>query len=93
MASRTVISRITGRVQGVGYRMWIFDEATRRGLNGWVRNCPDGSVEALLSGEAEAVTDLMLFCYIGPSSANVTSVVSDPSREDPGKGFEVRNSV
>ena len=47
---------ITGRVQGVGFRYFTQDAALREGFTGWVRNLPDGRVEALVEGEAEAVT-------------------------------------
>ncbi len=47
--------RIQGRVQGVFFRRWVVEEATRRGIRGWVRNRADGSVEAVLSGEITAV--------------------------------------
>ena len=49
---------ITGRVQGVGFRYFTQDAALREGVTGWVRNLPDGGVEALAEGEAEAVTRL-----------------------------------
>src|SRR5690349_14047222 len=51
--------RLNGRVQGVGFRYALRDEAQRLGLNGWVRNCIDGSVEALLQGETHAVEALV----------------------------------
>jgi acylphosphatase len=51
--------RMEGRVQGVGYRDWMVQEATRLGLHGWVRNRPDGSVEALVSGDEDAVEALL----------------------------------
>lgn len=88
--NKTVRSQITGRVQGVGYRAWVLREATKRGLLGWVRNCPDGSVEAIFSGPEEDVFDMMMVCYMGPPGAAVTTVVSDPYRGDVGSGFEIR---
>lgn len=65
---------IRGRVQGVGYRAWTADEARRRGLEGWVRNRRDGSVEAVLSGAEDVVADMLAACRRGPSSARVDAV-------------------
>ncbi|MDA0339125.1 MAG: acylphosphatase [Proteobacteria bacterium] len=90
MATRTVKSRITGRVQGVGFRAWVLREARKRHLNGWVRNRNDGSVEAVFSGDFEDVTDMMLNCYIGPVGSRVTEMVTDPYAGEVGVGFEVR---
>jgi len=67
--------RIHGRVQGVGYRWSLSAEASRLGLSGWVRNRRDGSVEALVSGPAEAVEALLLWAHHGPSMAHVDRVV------------------
>ena len=64
--SRTVKSRIRGRVQNVGFRAWVLREATKRGIRGWVRNRTDGSVEALFSGANEDVIEMMMGCYLGP---------------------------
>ena len=47
--------RISGRVQGVGFRYFALDQAAREGIHGWIRNMPDGRVEALAEGDAEAV--------------------------------------
>ena len=58
---------ITGRVQGVGYRLWAKREARRLGLRGWVRNRSDGSVEALAIGEAAAIDAFVQVCHSGPS--------------------------
>lgn len=88
--SRTVKSRIRGRVHGVGFRVWVLREATRRDLRGWVRNRADGSVEALFSGDNEQVVEMMMACYLGPSGSKVSEVISDPCRDDPGDGFEIR---
>lgn len=74
MTDRTVRARITGRVQGVSFRAWTMQEATRLGLIGWVRNCPDGSVELLARGAAEAVDRLIERCREGPPDASVDAV-------------------
>ena len=71
--------RITGRVQGVGYRAWCVGEATRLGLSGWVRNRRDGSVEALVRGPDPAVAALTDLCREGPRFAAVSSVDVEPS--------------
>ena len=65
---------ISGRVQGVGYRAWVTDEASARHLEGWVRNLRDGSVEALLAGPADVVADMIAACRRGPSMARVDAV-------------------
>jgi acylphosphatase len=65
--------RISGRVQGVGYRWSLCAEAERLGLSGWVRNRRDGSVEALVSGPVEALDALLLWAQHGPSMAGSTA--------------------
>jgi acylphosphatase len=82
--------RIRGRVQGVWYRAWTAEEATRRGLRGWIRNRHDGSVEALLAGEDAKVDDMILACRQGPPLAKVDSISSEATAEDPPEGFELR---
>ena len=66
--------RIEGRVQGVGYRDWMCREAGRLGLQGWVRNRPDGSVQALVAGEEGAVRALLAACHRGPLLARVERI-------------------
>jgi acylphosphatase len=68
---------ITGRVQGVGFRYYTQDAALREGVTGWVRNLPDGGVEALAEGEAEAVTRLERAVRSGPRGARVDRVYVD----------------
>jgi acylphosphatase len=70
------IARLTirGDVQGVGYRAFVEDEAEARGLKGWVRNRRDGSVEALIAGEPQAVEAMVAACRRGPRSARVDAV-------------------
>jgi acylphosphatase len=65
---------VRGRVQGVGYRMWTEEEASRRGLEGWVRNRRDGAVEAVFAGQAEAVDAMIEACGRGPPAARVEAV-------------------
>ncbi len=74
MPVNTVHVRITGRVQGVGFRAWTEQRAGRLGLAGWVRNTSDGAVEAVFSGEAEAVTAMLDACRKGPQGARVDGV-------------------
>jgi acylphosphatase len=62
---------VRGRVQGVGYRAFVEVEALRRGLEGWVRNRRDGTVEAVLMGEAAAVAGMVEACRRGPMGARV----------------------
>jgi len=87
--ARAVHLLISGRVHGVGYRAWLEDEATEHGLSGWVRNRRDGTVEAVIAGQAEAVEAMIALCRKGPRSAIVASVeVSDFTGPEP-IGFAV----
>jgi acylphosphatase len=65
---------ITGRVQGVYFRASTVEEARRLDLTGWVRNCPDGSVEALAEGARPMVEKLIAWCHQGPPGARVKRV-------------------
>jgi|SRR4030081_1041544 acylphosphatase len=73
---------IRGRVQGVGYRAWVADEAALRNLEGWVRNCRDGSVEALFAGPVDIVAAMIAACRRGPSMARVDAVREDDGDPD-----------
>lgn len=66
--------RVTGRVQGVYYRQSTVEMANGLGLTGWVRNQPDGSVEALFEGEKTAVDRAIAWCHHGPPRAAVDEV-------------------
>ena len=84
--------RVTGRVQGVGFRYALRDEAQRLGVAGWVRNCSDGSVEALLQGEAHAVDALVRWARRGPRAARVEALAEAepaPELDRSYRGFEV----
>jgi len=80
---------IAGRVQGVGYRAWVADEAVARGLAGWVRNRRDGMVEAAFAGDVEAVEAMLAACRIGPPAADVTDIHVDDHPGPPLTSFEV----
>jgi acylphosphatase len=86
---------IRGRVQGVGYRYWVEQQAAARGLEGWVRNRRNGSVEALFAGPANVVADMVALCRRGPSAARVDAVQEEPANADalnlrrPGERFSV----
>ena len=94
----TVIRHVVvrGRVQGVGFRAFVEREALRRGLEGWVRNCRDGSVEAVFAGEPAAVADMIEACRRGPRLSRVDSVdqrdgtEAELAKRVPGDVFSVR---
>ena len=69
---RQVVAR--GRVQGVGYRAFVEDEALRLGLEGWVRNRRDGTVEAVFCGAGDVLDHVIAACRRGPSAARVETV-------------------
>jgi acylphosphatase len=80
---------ISGRVQGVWFREATRQEAERLGVRGWVRNCADGSVEAVLEGPPEAVGEMEQWCHHGPPSARVVEVKSNPEPPQGEKEFRV----
>jgi acylphosphatase len=83
--------RITGRVQGVGYRWSMVEAALRLGVIGWVRNRPDGSVEAVVSGVPHGVQALIDWAERGPPQAQVQSVAVTALDVEPlPNGFEQR---
>jgi acylphosphatase len=72
---------ISGRVQGVNFRVSTRDQARQAGVTGWVRNLPDGRVEAVFEGTNAAVRRMVSWCYSGPTAAEVERV--DVQWEDP----------
>ena len=85
MIARRLVIR--GRVQGVGYRMAMTDAAVALGVNGWVRNRRDGTVEALVQGDEAVVGRLLAWCRRGPPGARVAEVTvialeADPAVDD-----------
>jgi acylphosphatase len=86
---KIVTVRIEGHVQGVFYRAWTEQTARRLGLDGWVRNRRDGSVEAVFSGHETHVDEMVRRCADGPPDADVTNVVvTDVGGQAP-SGFKV----
>jgi acylphosphatase len=83
--------RVTGLVQGVFFRAWARDEAQALGVSGWIRNCSDGSVEALLEGEAEAIEELIALLREGPPGAQVEDVEIEEADREGLSSFEVRH--
>src|SRR6478609_495270 len=71
-----------GRVQGVGFRAFVEDEAARTGVEGWVRNRRDGTVEAVFAGDPKAVEDTIAACRKGSYAARVDGIEARDGRED-----------
>ena len=85
---------ITGKVQGVGFRYWLYKAAIERNIDGWVRNKISGEVEALLIGNDLKIDYLIKLCEKGPPSSKVTKVeVQNYKKEYLKKSFEIINSV
>jgi acylphosphatase len=81
---------VSGRVQGVFFRQSTADRAKALGLDGWVRNLPDGRVEGTAAGPAEALADLRGWLDRGPPAARVERVEWVAYAEIPAAGFVVR---
>jgi len=92
MAARQI--RVSGRVQGVGFRVSLRDEARKLGVSGWVRNRGDGSVEALLQGTPQAIAALIAWARSGPQGARVTALADSAAEPEPAhSGFELRPTL
>jgi acylphosphatase len=81
---------ISGIVQGVGYRDWMVAAARRLGIDGWVRNRSDGTVEACVSGPQHHLADLLATCHRGPPSAQVSGIDVTDVETPPESGFRRR---
>lgn len=91
MAEKTIHAVITGKVQGVFFRACTRDEALRHNLSGWVRNRTDGSVEVLISGDANQVERMISWLHRGSPASRVVEVLVDKRPEDPTlRSFEIR---
>lgn len=88
---KAVRVRVSGRVQGVYYRVSAQAEGRRLGLQGWVRNTSDGAVMLHLQGAGDVVDAMLDWCRVGPAAARVSRVeVDDVARDETLQGFEVR---
>ena len=84
---------IKGKVQGVGFRYWLYKEAIQRNIDGWVRNKISGEVEALLIGNDVEVNNIIKLCKKGPPSSEVTKIyVKDYDKGYLNKSFEIINT-
>jgi acylphosphatase len=90
MARTAFLITITGRVQRVGFRAFVVRHATELGLDGWVRNRRDGSVEITVIGEPQQVDLLMERCGRGPVLADVEDITLSGGEDDGTRGFHER---
>jgi acylphosphatase len=84
---------VTGRVQGVGFRYFVEEEATSVGVTGWVRNLADGRVEVLAAGDDAQLGQLEKKLWEGPPLARVTSVDVEPAAAPDHEGFHIRSTA
>lgn len=82
---------VSGRVQGVGYRMSTYKAAETLGINGWVRNLPDGRVEAVFEGSSELLEEMIRWCHKGPKMAIVQEVKVEYEDPEGIQGFHTRH--
>jgi acylphosphatase len=83
--------RVFGRVQGVFFRQWAVNQARALGVSGWVRNCPDATVEAHLVGDEESVSKMIEAMREGPSQARVEDITVESVEPEEASGFSVRH--
>jgi len=89
--TRSVRVRISGRVQGVGFRAWTERQARELGLSGWVRNLSGGDVEARFNGPAADVETMLAACREGPRHAVVERVETWSADDEPSGPFTIRS--
>ena len=84
---------IFGKVQGVGFRYWLYVEAIKKNISGWVKNKITGEVETLLIGKDDDVNEIISQCEKGPHLSNVTQVtIQDYKQEYSKKSFDILDS-
>tara|TARA_B100001964_G_C13685616_1_gene359502 strand:+ start:96 stop:374 length:279 start_codon:yes stop_codon:yes gene_type:complete len=84
---------ITGKVQGVGFRYWLYQIANEKNVHGWVKNKNTNEVEAILIGDADCVDSIIKLCEKGPSFSNVTNIkIQNYQQEYHKKSFDILNS-
>ncbi|MCB2182540.1 MAG: acylphosphatase [Desulfobulbaceae bacterium] len=92
MTTKTIHAIVKGRVQGVFFRSYTQEEAVKYGVNGWVRNLPDGSVETLISGDSAQVDRMISWLHQGSPMSEVREVIID-KRDNADRllqGFEIK---
>jgi acylphosphatase len=82
--------RLFGRVQGVFFRQWAVGQARALRVSGWIRNCPDGSVEAHIIGDEAAVAEMVDRMHDGPHQAQVNDLMIEDIEPEDVEGFSVR---
>lgn len=87
--TKAIHAHVTGRVQGVSFRAWTQTEASVRGLTGWVRNEPDGSVTAIIAGPAAAVDEMAGALHHGPPAARVDAISLTRVQAPDTAGFKI----
>lgn len=90
MGRRSLQVRVSGRVQGVGFRAWTQRQAERLGVSGWVRNTAEGKVEAVLCGEEAAVEAMLAALRDGPAAARVDALTVTGEVAAAAGGFAIR---
>lgn len=91
MGEKSLHVRISGKVQGVFYRVWTKGTADDLGLSGWVKNNRDGSVEAVFSGDADNVEQMLNLCLSGPPEAEVSNIEILAESVSCESGFEIQH--
>ena len=81
---------VSGKVQGVSYRWFVYTQAKKLNVTGWVKNCDDGSVEAIISGPDEQVNHLLTYLATGPEMAIVEQVSKKNIPYESFSGFEIK---
>jgi acylphosphatase len=89
---QTLLLRIHGRVQGVGYRMWAKHTAEQCRITGWVRNRSDDSVELLAHGYEDDMERFIAECYKGPAMAQVKAIHTSPGVDEEMRDFRIRDT-
>ncbi len=84
---------VEGRVQGVGYRYWVVEQASALRLDGWVRNHRDGRVEVVVSGSQAALDEFLRRCHKGPALARVVRLAADVEADPVEPGFRALPTV
>ncbi|RMF12572.1 MAG: acylphosphatase [Alphaproteobacteria bacterium] len=90
---KAVRLRISGQVQGVWFRAWTVEQARALGLDGWVRNRRDGTVEVLAAGDPDAIRRLISLCHDGPPAARVDQVEVEAAKGVTPHGFDQKPTV